>query len=43
MILLSDWGTALTMNEMGAEVNRAFSAETILGFSESWGVAPGWR
>jgi hypothetical protein len=34
MTLLSDWGIALTMNEMRGEVNRAFSAETILGFQD---------
>jgi len=43
MTLLSDYGTALTMNEMTPEVNRAFSAVGFFFISRTWGDAPGWQ
>ena len=31
------------VSQSRTEVNRAFSADVVLGFHESWGAAPGWR
>jgi len=42
MTLLSDWGMAPMMIQLGPEVNRAFSAGGFL-FYESWGDAPGYH
>jgi len=40
---LSGESVQQVVSQSQTEVNRAFSADVVLGFHESWGAAPGWR